>query len=275
MSRRLYSPRLLSLALLALPSMRLGAQLRPLDPMDWGALAGRSVTVEIGTSYLSGQRASLAGTEGRLLEVGNYRVVWHLGRVALQASGTALWLYQDRTVFAPPLSEVQPRRGSERKDVGDQKVSTMVELTPPGSKVTAALRFGVTLPTTDDLQGIGRDETDFFATVGGRTVLGALDLGGELGLGINGTRDPSHEQVDPLLFDLSAVYELGDVAAILELAGQHDTRPGPDFRGNEDLGEARVGLRLGRTRWLSVQAVRGWTLASPNLGIMIAVGARF
>ncbi|MCG6957631.1 MAG: hypothetical protein LJF04_16695 [Gemmatimonadetes bacterium] len=272
---RIPSLRLLPVALLVFPLSSAGAQLRPLDPIDWGALGGRSVTVEIGSSYLSGQRASLAGTEGRLVEVGKYRIVWHLGRVALQASGTALWLYKDRTVFAPPLSEVLPPKGSERKDVGDQKVTTMVELTPPGWKVGAALRFGVTLPTTDDLQGIGRDETDFFATVGGHTVLGSLDLGGELGLGINGTRVPTHEQVDPLLFGLSAVYQLGDAAAILELAGQHDTRPGPDFRGNEDLGEARLGVRIGRTRWLTVQAVRGWTLASPHLGVVMAVGARF
>jgi hypothetical protein len=272
---RLINLRLLPVALLVFTRSPAGAQLRPLDPMDWDALTGRAVTVEIGGSYLSGQRASLAGTEGRLLEVGKYRIVWHIGRVALQASGTALWLYQDRTVFAQPLAEVLPRRGSERKDVGDQKVTTMVELTPPGSKVAAALRFGVTLPTTDDLQGIGRDETDFFATVGGHTVLGPLDLGGGLGLGINGTRDPSHEQVDPMLFDFSAVYRIGEVAATLELAGQHDTRPGPDFRGNEDLGEARLGVRLGRTKWLSVQAVRGWTLASPNLGVVMALGARF
>ncbi len=43
----------------------------------------------------------------------------------------------------------------------------------------------------------------------------------------------------------------------------------------EDLGEARLGIRLGDQRWFSIAAVRGWTLVSPDLGLMVQWGTRF
>jgi hypothetical protein len=223
----------------------------------------------------SGQRASLAGTKGLLIELGSFRATWGLGRVGVEFAGTALRLFDERSVFADPALDVVPAVGTRRRDVGDYRVSTVVQLTPEHSRRGAALRFGVRLPTTDNLQGLDRDQTDFFAFLAGRVGHDALDVGGELGLGIFGTRDRWNEQVDPLLFALSARYDMGAARAVLELAGHHDTRAGPDRRGNEDLGEARLGLEAGHARWIHVALVRGWTSSSPDLGVTFTLGTRF
>jgi hypothetical protein len=229
----------------------------------------------VGSGAYWGQRASLAGTEGVLLELGSFRATWGLGRVAVEFSGTTLRLFEDETILMEPVAGVDSPNGDRRIDTGDYRVSTTVQLTRPGSKVAAALRFGVRLPTTDDAVGLGRDQTDFFALLAGRIKRERWHLDGELGLGVYGTRDPVNEQVDPILFGLSAAYDLGRVDPFVELAGHHDPRAGPEWRGTEDLGEARVGVRIGNRRWISIAAVRGWTLVSPDLGLSMQLGTRF
>lgn len=270
---RLRRARFVLTAALALPGSA-AAQLRPLDPLDWRLVGREGRQVAMGGGMYSGQRASLAGTTGRLVEVGTIQATWGLGRVALDFAGTALWLFDARSTFADPAFEVVPAKGS-RHDVGDFRVSTIVRLSEPDPRRALALRFGVRLPTTDNMQGLDRDETDFFALLAGRTAGRGVELGAELGLGVYGTRDAHNEQVDPLLFGLSARWDLGPGQAVVELAGQHDPRAGPDQRGNEDLGEARVGMRVGKDRWLAVALVRGWTPYSPDLGATVKLGTRF
>lgn len=252
-----------------------GAQLRPLEPLDWSTVGVEGHSLAVGGAFYSGQRASLAGTEGRLVEVGSFRATWSLGRVALELSGTALRLFEERTAFAPPADDVVPADGNLRRDMGDFRIATVVRLAEPSPGRTLALRFGVRLPTTDNLQGLDRDQTDFYSLLAGRVETGKLVVGGEVGVGINGTRDPENEQVDPLLFALSARYDLGRVRALMELAGQHDPRAGEDRRGTEDLGEGRLGVELGHRRWMSVTAVRGWTASSPDLGVIVTFGVHF
>lgn len=251
------------------------AQFRPLEPLDWRALS-TSYTAEVGGGVYTGQRASLAGTTGRLLELGTFRASWNLNRVTLEIGGTALWVFHEESVFADPLGEIRPAQNGRRVDTGDYRVSTVVQLTHPGSREAVALRFGIRLPTTDNLQGLGRDATDFFSTVSGHWAGDVIDLSGELGLGINGTRYTHNEQVDVLLFGLTARYAVGQRLALqLQGMGQHDTRPNPEWRGNEDLGEARAGVVVGGKRWISVSAVRGWTPASPDFGVVVQLGTRF
>ncbi len=202
-------------------------------------------------------------------------MTWTLGRVALQVAGTTVRVFDDRQVYAEPADFAAPPDGDRRTDAGVPRVSTVVRITPAEGSTGLALRFGVALPTTDNYVGLDRDQTDFYSLVVGRIGRDAWSVSGELGMGIYGTRDPVNEQVDPLLFGLRATYDLGPVAAELELAGHHDTRAGPEFRGNEDLGEGRLGLRFGEDRWLSVAVVRGWTPTSPDLGLRVRVGRRF
>ena len=263
---------LLVLGCLAAPG---DAQLRPLDPMGWSTFERPGGTVVAGAGFYAGQRVSLAGVEGRLTELATFKVTWAYERVAVRLGGTLFRLFDDQHVFAEPIEDTRPPDGSSRRDAGDIRVSTIIRLTGNDAKVGAALRFGTRLPTTDNREGLGRDQADFFATLGLRFHEGPLAWSIEGGAGVNGTRDPRHEQVDPVLFAAALMYEAGFVDPFLELTGQHDPRSSSDRRGNENLGEVRVGAVIGRDRWIKVTGGRGWTPFSPAFGLTLLFGTRF
>jgi hypothetical protein len=248
------------------------AQLRPLDPAEWRAFTeAPQVWVEAGAGAFAGQRASLAGTEGTLVEAGNFRAVWRTGRVALEASGTVLRRFEDERRFAaadPAVTEAGPRRS----DSGDYRVQTLVRLTPERWRALGVLRFGTRIPTTDNRVGLDRDATDFFALLGGRVARGGASLAAEAGVTINTTRRPDFEQDDLLAYVVRAEYDRFAVAPSLTVTGQQVGTGHREIRGNESLGEARLGVRVGRWRWVRVEGVAGLTGFSPDAGVLVSAG---
>lgn len=261
-------------AALAVTAVPVAAQLRPLDPVDWKDLDEVTVSATMGFDVLLDQRASLAGTSGRLLELGIFRAAWRVNRVAVEIAGTPVRVFQDEVVFAQPAQGATPAPEGRRVDAGDFRLSTIVRLNGREAPIQAGIRFGVRLPTTDETVGLERDQTDFFSTLAGRLRHGPLDLSGELGIGIYGSR-VGIDQTDPVIFGVGASLDLGPVTPVLVATGQHDTRANGPRRGTEDLGEIRLGLRAGQRRWLSVSAVRGWARFSPAFGISVRFGGRF
>ncbi|HEX2203482.1 MAG TPA: hypothetical protein VHG91_09305 [Longimicrobium sp.] len=249
------------------------AQLRPVDPMDWRVLdAGRTWAVEVGGGWLPEQRASLAGTEGTLVEAGNFRAFWRTGRVVVEAGGTVQRLFDEERRFAPAEPFVEAADGGERRDAGDYRIATAVRLTGEGAPVAALLRFGTRLPTTDNTVGLDRDAVDFFATLGGRAARGALAVQAEAGVGIFGTRQTDFEQDDLLVYAVKAEYDAGPVVPSLALVGQQVGSGHEEIRGNESLGEVRAGIRTTGGYYLRAEVVRGYTAFSPGTGVLVAVG---
>jgi hypothetical protein len=251
------------------------AQLRPLEPTPWEAVGAQGPMVRVGVGWHGGARATLAGTRGSLLELGDLSATWSFGRVALELGGTVLRVFADDSAYAAPAGGTRAPDGTRRVDTGEHRLGTLVRLTAASSPVEAVFRFGTRLPTTDNAQGLGRDQTDFYGTFGGRWRRAGLELTGEAGVGILETRLARPEQVDVLLYAARAgwVGERGRVW--LEAVGQHDTRSAPELRGLEDLSEARLVGELGGRRLLRVTLVRGLTFASPELGVVVAAGVRF
>ncbi|MDQ3522009.1 MAG: hypothetical protein M3434_06715 [Gemmatimonadota bacterium] len=253
---------------------QLNAQLRPLDPLNWWVMQpGKSVSAELGAEFLQGQRASLAGVEGELLELGKFRLVWQTGRVSLEAAGTLRRVFQDQSVFADPVEGTRASDGSRRIDSGDYRVATTVRLTPERPDLMAALRFGARLPTTDNRVGLERDQTDFFALVAGRIARGGASLAAETGVGIFGSSvQKGFEQSDVLLYALTAQYETPWLAPSVVLVGQADGLRGWTIRGNEDLRELRFGVRTTGRYWIRASLIRGLTDFSPRTGLAISAG---
>ena len=250
------------------------AQLRPLDPLPAGALdpAGQAVSARIGFGVLQGQRAALAGTEGRLVEVGNFHAFWRTGRVALEIGGTPLRLFEDRERFDEPEENVAPNSGPDRRDAGDYRIATSVRLTPEEWPTIGYVRFGTRLPTTDNTTGLDRDRTDFFGGVGAHHRAGRWTLAGESGIGIYGTRHYRLEQSDVLTYAVSAEYDAGPVAPSVMVLGHADGMDDRAIRGSEELAEVRAGLRVGGRVWLSAQWVHGLTDFSPSGGLLLEGG---
>jgi hypothetical protein len=248
-------------------------QLRPLHPVDWDLFDGGYVaTARMGAAVLVDQRASLAGTQGRLFELGDFALAVRSGRIAVEVAGAVLRLFEDEETFASPWGGARESTGARRRDAGDFRVSTMVLLTPPGQPASALLRFGTRLPTTDNEVGLERDRTDFFALLGGRLRARGFMLAGEAGVGINGTHDAQLEQSDVLMYSATASYTRGFVSPRVALVGHFDGMSGLTIRGNEELAELRVGARVGREVWAEAELVYGLQPFSPRSGILLFAG---
>ena len=249
------------------------AQLRPYDPIDWAIYdEGRSLSASVGTSTLWDQRASLAGTEGRLHELGMFQASTRVGRIDLEAAGTIYRILIEERSFAPPVPSTDPKALGRRGDHGDYRLSTTVMLTPAAGPAAAVLRFGTRIPTTDNRVGLERDQTDFFALLGGRVDHGALRASLELGVGIHGTREPDFEQSDVLVYATTLTFRSGAIQPSLVLLGHSHGTSDRVIRGNEDLSEVRLQVRAGRNRWVQLQATRGLTPFSPAAGLTITAG---
>lgn len=264
-----------AVAAIVVGSTEAGAQLRPLEPLDWTVYeAGTRVVATLGLGTYSGQRASLAGAEGRLTELGAFVVSWRLDRVTFEVGGTALRLFREDRIYADPVPGTALPTGERRVDAGDFRISTILGVAS-GRAGRLVLRFGTRLPTTDNGVGLERDQTDFYALVGARGGRGDLNVSAEVGVGIHGTRESRSEQVDVLLYALTAELRRGPLLPRIMLLGQADGLKGPSIRGNEDLRELRIGLRIGKRRWLDLAMIRGWTEFSPESGFTISAGHAF
>jgi hypothetical protein len=250
----------------------LRAQLRPLEPIPWEAVGAAGPIARIGIGYHDGARATVAGTRGRLLDLGDLTATWSLGRVALELGGTVMRVFADDSSYAAPVAGARESDASHRADTGEHRLGTIVRL---ASSLTAdaVFRFGTRLPTTDNAEGLGRDQTDFYGTFGGRWRARRLEVTGEVGVGILETRLERPEQVDVLLYAARAGWRRDRARVWLEVVGQHDPRSAPELRGLEDLSEARLVGELGARRRLRLTVVRGLTFASPAMGATISVGA--
>jgi hypothetical protein len=255
------------------PNARALAQLRPVEPLEWDAFSpGTVMLARAGVGVHRDMRAALAGTEGRLLELGNFTAVWTTGRVVLEASGTLQRRFTDQKVFAAPYEYTRAPNGQTRVDAGAYSIATTVRLTPAARPFIGVLRFGTRLPTTDNRIGLDRDATDFFATAGGRYARGGLLAGGELGLGIFGTRVPTFEQSDVLLIMLTARYTRGLFQPVVTYTMHADGLKHRTIRGNEALREFRFGLRAGNAHFLESSYVYGRGRYSPHPGFLISAG---
>lgn len=263
-------------AALALPlgATSASAQLRPLEPIPVEAFApGARLSFTAGVGRLEGQRASLAGTSGTLVEAGKFVGAWRDRRFAIELAGTVRRSFEDRERFAEPLPAVRAT-GPDRGDSGDYRVGAIVQLTPLERPAALLLRFGTRLPNSDDEEGIDRDRTDFYALVAGRLARGPLLLAGEAGIGIHGTHDLQYEQADPLLYSLTAEYALGPAALRGAFLGQRSGFGGWVQRGNESLSELRAGVRVGERYGIQLLHVVGLAEFSPRRGWLLTASAR-
>ena len=257
--------------LLLLPAPA-AAQLRPYDPVDWAAFDGPKWRLEVGALRLDGQRASLAGEQGSLLEVAAFAGAVRVGSVVIAVDGVPYRRFERRTRFTDLHGGAQPDLDGVRSDVGDFQIATLIPLTTAASPLPVILRFGTRLPTTDNRIGLERDQIDFMATLGSRATVGGADLTAELGVGIHGTRDPGFEQSDVFVFNAGIEARRLIGTPRLSIVGHADGLPDRAIRGNEELAEVRLRARTPGTRWISAELIRGVVAFSPDWGATVAVG---
>lgn len=253
----------------------LHAQLRPLDPIDLHAFYGDRVRVQIGGGVFFDQHASLAGTRGRLLEVGDARFSWRSGRVVVEVAGIVQRFFTEESRVQAPAPDVDASTGDgKRHDAGDYRVQTILRLTGDATRTITLLRFGTRLPTTNNRVGLERDQTDFFASLAAARTISSFRLGAEAGVSINGTRVAHYEQSDVLIYAASLERPGTLFSPFVSVVGQEDFHEEAP-RGNEDLGEVRAGVRIGQRRWINATFLRGFRDSSPSAGFTVSAGMGF
>ncbi len=254
------------------------AQMRPLEPVDWQAFSASGGRASLGAAILAGQRAALLGSKGRLLDLGVVHASFRVDRVLITVGGSARRTFVQEERYSEPAEGV--RAGDDdRSDSGTVSVSTTVALGIPAGanpgRAAWAVRFGVRLPTTDDVQGLERDETDVFASVAGRQRRGAWEVDGELGASIFGVQGDRFAQTDPYQYAGGVRWLGGSARPYARITGHVDTRTHGPPRGNENLSELRFGAEIGGSRWLDAEAIVGLARHSPAWGVRIRAGVTF
>jgi hypothetical protein len=260
----------LTAALLLFCAASAHAQLRPLEPIDFHSFERERVSVTVGAGVFADQRAALAGTRGTLWEVGNVTISIRSGRMVMVMAGTIQRFFHDDVVLDTPYGDARPPGPDrDRHDSGDYRVSTVLRLSPESARQLIVLRFGTRLPTTDNRVGLDRDATDFFATLGVRRVIRAFAISAEAGVSINGTRKPDYEQADVLAYVVTGELNLEGWRPYVVVLGQEDLHDWA-VRGNEDLGEVRVGATIGRRHRLDIAFISGYREFSPSRGLLLS-----
>ena len=232
------------------------AQERPFTtPRPWTQEPG-TLRLEAGASLTPDRRIPLSGLRGDLLEIPAALVVGLASGVEARVEGVA-WqrMSVERVDTTAALAEELGLDGESTQDAGDFSVGARVRLLRTGSW-QAALQAGVRLPIAGNESGLGRDVTDFAASLLAGRRRGALRLAGEAGFAILGSPTRTAAQNDQVR--LGALVEIAPPDAGYAVGVEGRTAFGDEGIGNEIVPEAAAGGRLrvgtvwldGALRWL-------------------------
>jgi len=230
------------MAVVALAAVSAGAQTRPLLTEEASTAAAGTLSLEVGGDYMccepgflaAGRRDRADGPVARLVASPSANVeidVEWVARVAAFGGAAA----------------------DDVSDWGDVSLRVKVRLIEGRRGPTLAARFGVTLPETRYLTGIGPNTLRFSSQVLATQRLAAWRLHANAGLAIHDEAQRAHEQRDFLHYGVALEGPVGaPVACVAEVNGL----AGDGMPGVEAHHELRLGLRLGRGRLRADAALR-------------------
>ena len=225
------------------------AQQRPLVTEDPEPIGAGRVLIEGGVGYSQDEKYTVSGLEGNLWRIPTLGVSVGISSIAeLQFDG-AIFDHLSITRRQPaPLSDLVTVTGETTHDVEDLVIATKIRLRAEGAGHPAlGIRFATRLPNASNESGLGKDTTDFFASLLVGQTVQSIRIVGNIGLGI--LQDPTvgHAQNDVLTYGVSLARALTDRAEIVgEVNGRVSTRSGPPFPGTETRSLLTVGARYTR-----------------------------
>lgn len=245
------------------------AQQRPLITEDVEVVKPGSVRIEFGFDFAQRKRFPVSGLQGDLSRLGVASMTFGLApNVEVEVGGVihnALAISR-RGASAIPLDL---KNLNSTSDVGDFFIATKIKVRNETNYVPAiGLRFGVSLPNSNQARGIGLNQTNFFMTALASKTVGKFRVSGNLGLAILTAPTQLFSQNDVMLYGLSAVYPLNERVSLLgEINGRLNTRKTVPL-GTESDSEARFGARFKASGLLwDVSALTGFNKNSIKSGV--------
>lgn len=231
--------------LILLSSPIIFAQQRPLITEDVEVVKPGSVRLEFGFDFTQRKRYPVSGLQGDLSRLGVVSATFGLApNVEVEVGGiiqNALAISR-RDVSAIPLDL---KNINSTSDTGDFFLATKIKIRNETNRFPAlGVRFGVSLPNSNQARGIGLNQTNFFMTALASKNIGKLRVNGNVGLAILTAPTELFSQNDVALYGLSAVYSLNDrISLVGEINGRLNTRNRAPL-GTESDSEARFGARI-------------------------------
>lgn len=226
-------------------SQAISAQQRPLITEDVEVVKPGSVRIEFGFDFTQRKRYPVSGLQGDLSRLGVASVTFGLApNVEVEVGGVihnSLAISQ-RGTSAIPLNL---KNVNSTSDIGDFFLATKIKVRNETNRFPAlGVRFGVSLPNSNQERGIGLNQTNFFMTALASKNIGKLRVNGNVGLAILTAPTELFSQNDVALYGLSAVYPLNDrVSLVGEINGRLNTRKTAPL-GTESDSEVRFGARI-------------------------------
>lgn len=248
-------------------------QQRPLKTDDAEILATGRIRLGFGVEFLQEQKYSLSGLEGDLTRLGVTNIQVGVGEYAeFQISG----VIQDFLSVTGRSEAVSPPTftGDSTNDFGNLVLATKLKLVEERRIIPAmAFKFAVELPNANQENGLGTDQTQFYASILFKKHLGKAQILGNLGLAILGSPVEAGKQADLLTYGLGTIIPVHSrVNLVAEIYG----RSGPERVGNENQSQVRAGvqLRTGPLVW-DVAGLWGLEQYDPKSGVIFGATYEF
>lgn len=237
---------LLCAALIVLLPSAAAAQQRPLVTEDPEVVGPGQVLLELGFDQLWEQRYPVSGLQGTLLRAPTFGVSVGLGIAEVQIDGALYQRLQIKDRFDAPLAALLDVTGDETSSIDDFTIATKIRFMSEGvGRPAVGVRLATKLPNASNERGLGRDTTDFHASLLFAKTIQSMRVVGNAGLGILGDATDGSRQNDVMTYGISLARALTQGAEVVgEINGRvhfSDSVPAP---GTGSSSIARAGLRF-------------------------------
>ncbi len=233
------------------------------------------VRAELGFEFLQDAVFRLSGLEGDLSRLGVLALrIGTAERVEIQMFWTAAQFLNVERRLPAPNTAILDFEGNSTSDVGNLVMATKLRLaTESGRRPAMAFRFGVELPNTSNVKGLGNDETNFHSSLMFEKTLDRVVLLGNIGLAILGDPVEAGFQDDLLTYGFAMIYSLSPGLAVL--ADWHG-RAGPGGIGTEEQSMLRFGTQIETAGVIWDAALQfGLRRTDPSTGIIVGISRDF
>lgn len=253
-----------------LVTSRAQAQQRPLVTEDPQTVGAGQVLIETGVDWMQGVTFPISGLRGDLVSGPTIGLSVGVGPIAeIQIDGSPYRQLRITERREAPLSALLSLNGTTTSAVDDFIIATKLRLLNEGrGRPAIGLRFATRLPNASNESGLGRDTTDFFASILLGKSVARVRWVANAGVAIVGDPVVAARQEDLLTFGMSLAGRLGrGFELVSEYNGRMNLAASSPVPGTENRGVARAGLRFSRgSVRLDAAALIGATSTDLDLG---------
>ena len=246
------------------------SQQRPLQTDDANLIGVGEVRAALGVEFFQDQKYSLSGLRGDLSRLGVASIHVGVGEYAeFQISGVVQdFLSISERAPDPPVPSTVT--GNSTNDYGNLILASKIRMSAEkGFRPALAFKFAVELPNAKPESGLGKSETNFYASLLAAKRLKRAELLANVGFGILGSPVEARSQADPLTYGFAVIFP---VCKNVNLVGEINGRQGPYRLGNENQSQVRAGLqiRTSALRW-DIAGIAGLKEFDPDSGVAFGV----